>query len=487
MIRNLICILALSISLFAVGCGDDDNGDENGGTGGTNGSAGKDEGKSGDGGSAGKDDAGSGGSDIEPPDCDDEEIIDEDISQDTTWECPVYLLQGKIYVVDDAVLTIEPGVQVLGDTSGTEEAALIVTRGARLEAIGTADDPIVFSSGNPEGARSTGDWAGVALLGSASINSGSCIEDGDTSTADTCEQPGFIEGRLEGIDVADDRGRFGGSDDESDCGSLKYARIEFAGAELSPDNELNGLTVAGCGDQTELSHIQVHRGKDDGIEFFGGNAGMDHVVISGASDDGLDWDLGWQGEVQFLVIHQFAGTGDNAIEADNLGADEDAQPRSNPTISNVTMIGTPDTRGMLLREGTRGRLRNFIVYGFGSEAVDLAAAEVDLNSEWPGELSIENSFFFDNGDYADESGEEDDDGGFSEEEAIEASARSNTIGIDPEFGSLSETSPDYIPANEELSDQAVPGFGDKTATYAGAFEPNSSDDWTEGWTAFPEN
>ena len=422
-----------------------------------------------------------------PGDCRGEVTIDRDIAVDTTWECPSYLLAGRIFVTDGATLTINPGTEIFGDTDASETPALIVTRGARLNAVGTAHEPIVFTSGNPEGARITGDWAGVALLGNASINSGSCVDDGNPATMDACDAPGFLEGRLEGIDVGDERARFGGIDDSSNCGDLQYVRIEFAGAELSPDNELNGLTVGGCGSATNISHVQVHRGKDDGIEFFGGTAGMDHVVISGASDDSLDWDLGWRGEVQFLVIHQFPGIGDNGIEADNLGSDEDAEPRSNPTLFNVTMIGTPDTRGMVLREGTRGTLRNFVVHGFGSEPVDIRAAEIDLSNEWPLHLSIESSFFFGNGEYPAESGEEDDDGGFNEQTSIEDMARSNAVDVDPAFGELTTTTNEYMPTNDALDGMATPTFGDTGADYAGAMAPNVTDGWTAGWTAYPES
>lgn len=428
-----------------------------------------------------------GGDAMVPPGCDAEVVVDADIAADTTWNCPVYVLSGKIFVTDGATLSIAAGVTVFGDTGGADESALLITRGSRIEAVGTAAEPIVFSSGNPDGARATGDWAGLALLGDATINSGSCVDDGDPGTADVCDAPGFLEGHLEGIDVADARGVFGGVDDAGDCGRLEYVRIEFAGAELSPDNELNGLTVGGCGSATTISHVQVHRGKDDGIEFFGGTANMDHVVISGASDDSLDWDLGWRGNVQFLVVHQFPGIGDNGFEADNLGSDEDAMPRSAPTLFNVTMIGTPDTRGMVLREGTRGVLRNFIVQDFGSEPLDLRAAEVALTAEWPGSLSIENSFFFGNGDYSAETGEDDDDMGFDEQAAIEDAARNNTLDVDPMIGDSSMTAPNYVPTATELADQATPTFGDTTATYAGAFEPGAAADWSADWTSFPEN
>ena len=111
------------------------------------------------------------------------------------------------------------------------------------------------------------------------------------------------------------------------------------------------------------------------MEFFGGTASMDHVVISGSTDDGLDWDNGWTGKVQFLIIQQAYGTGDKGFESDNLGGNEAATPRSQPEIWNATMIAqTGSTKiGMHLREGTRFKLRNFIVHGFGGGAVDVDA------------------------------------------------------------------------------------------------------------------
>lgn len=444
-------ILVLTIALAMVGCGDDDTGTEDTGT------------------MMGDSDMGDSGGD----DCDGDVIIDQDIDTDTTWSCPNYVLEGTIFVTENATLTIDAGVNVFGDP-GTPFSALIVTRGAALNAQGTAAEPIVFTSGNPEGDRATGDWAGVALLGGATINNGS-------------DAGGVLEGRLEGIDASDPRAVFGGDDDAGSCGALEYVRIEFAGAELSPDNELNGLTVAGCGSATTISYVQVHRGKDDGVEFFGGTASMDHVVITGASDDSLDFDLGWRGTAQFLVVHQYPGIGDNGIEGDNLGSDEDAMPRTNPTLFNATFIGTPDTRGMVLREGARGMLRNFLIVDFGGESVDVRAAEVDLSAEWPANLSIENSFFFGNGAYADETGEGDDDGGFVEPDAIEDAARMNTIDVDPEIGDASETAPNYVPAAAALNGQATPPSNlDTSATYAGAFEPGGTD-WSAGWTAYPVN
>lgn len=405
-----------------------------------------------------------------------------EITADTSWECPLYWLDGRIFVVNDAVLTIAAGTQILGAPGVGGGSALIVTRGAQLVANGTAEAPIVFTSGNAEGERITGDWAGVALMGSATTNDGSCTGDGDPGTP-ACDAPGFLQDRLEGIDVGDDRGLYGGTDDASSCGSLRYVRIEFAGAELSPDNELNGLTVGACGSGTTLSYLQVHRGKDDGVELFGGTASLDHVIITGPSDDGLDCDESWRGNGQFIVVQQFPGIGDSAIECDNLGADETADPRTNPTLWNVTLVGSGEGRVAVLREGMRGTLRNFVVTNFATPW-DLRAITNDLSAEWPGEISVENSYFFDMGDWPVETGDEDDDNGFDEQAAFEDAARNNDFATDPMLGSITATDPDYVPG--VALPGATPTIGDTTATYAGAFEMGGTD-WSAGWTAFPMN
>jgi hypothetical protein len=429
----------------------------------------------------------------EPVDCTGEVVVGADITADTTWECPTYVLSRRIFVESGATLTIAPGTTILGEVGVAETTALVVTRGARLIARGTEAEPIVFTSGNPEGARITGDWAGVVLLGDAPTNDGACEGDGDTAT-EACDAPGYLQDRVEGIDVGDDRGLYGGTSLTGSCGELEYVRIEFAGAELSPDNELNGLTLGACGSGTLVSHVQVHRGKDDGVELFGGTVSLDHVVISGASDDGLDFDEGWRGNAQFVVIHQFPGSGDAAIEADNLGADETAEPRTDPTLFNFTLVGTSENVAMVLREGVRGTLRNFVLSGFG-EPPDLRAAEVDLSAEWPTYLSIEQSVFFGVGAWPVEADAEDDDLGFDEEAAITDAARANDMGsVDPQLGSVAASDPDYVPANTAMGERATPafndrapsGFGDVTATYAGAFAPGGTD-WTAGWTAYPAN
>ena len=385
-------------------------------------------------------------------------MVDDDptsIEEDTTWAAADQhiLKQNKHYIVKDgATLTIEAGTTIFGELG----SALIVARGGRLVAKGTAQAPIVFTSANLT--QNSGDWAGVALLGKATVNKGS-------------DAGGYFEGNLEGIDPSLPESLYGGTDDAWNCGMLEYVRIEYAGAEFSPDNELNGLTLAGCGTGTTVHHLQVHRAKDDGIEFFGGTAGMDHVVITGADDDSLDWDHGWRGSVNNLIIHQYAGLGDNGIEADNEGSNQDATPRSNPTLTNVTMIGGGEgNRGMVLREGTGATIMQFIVTGFKKGPLDIR--DTSTTALWGTDLSISESYFYGNGSFPDETGENDNDGGFDEKAMLMESATKNHFLGD---AMLPTTEGDYKPA----------GTVTTTSGFAGAVDPDASENWLSGWTAFP--
>jgi hypothetical protein len=361
-----------------------------------------------------------------------------------------------------------------------------VTRGAQLIAVGTKDKPIVFSSGNAAGARMGGDWAGVALLGDAKINTGAPCAAGGA---------GCLEAGIEGIPPTELKAKFGGLNDAGSCGHLEYVRIEFAGAELEPAKELNGLTLGGCGSGTKLSYIQVHRGTDDGIEFFGGTASMDHVVLTGNEDDSLDWDYGWTGRAQFLVIHQRAGIGDWGIEGAGSPASETAEPRTAPTIWNMTMVGRTGGKGIVFKEGSRGKIYNSIVQGFSADVVDFVAKTVNPATEWPANLTIMNTLFWMNGMYpAEVAGmPSDDDMGFDDQMAVEGAAQMNQTTVDPMLTAITDLSaatpaPNYVPKNAAVGNQATPPAPFvTTANYAGAFAPNDPAPWTDGWTAFPAN
>src|SRR5699024_7380119 len=128
----------------------------------------------------------------------------------------------------------------------------------------------------------------------------------------------------------------GGSQDTWDCGSLKYVRIEFGGGVVAGENALNGLTLAGCGSQTEVDYVQIHKGADDCLEIFGGTVDIRHVVPTRANDDPFDIDTGWRGTAQFLAIQQDP-IGNNSLEIANLEEDPSAEPHTNIQISNYTI------------------------------------------------------------------------------------------------------------------------------------------------------
>jgi hypothetical protein len=404
--------------------------------------------------------------------------ISESITEDTVWPAgSSYLLEGLVYVENGASLTIEEGVTVRGQKG----SALIVTRDSQLYAKGTAQAPIVFTSGQKPGTRRSGDWGGLVLLGNARVNKSNAF--------------------IEGVPVNDTRGYFGGDDDADSCGVLTYVRIEFAGHEVYANNELNGLTLAGCGSNTIVRNLQVHRALDDGIEVFGGAVDLKYAVVSGAGDDGFDWDMGWRGRVQYLLVQQHENVGDNGFEGDNSKSNPDAQPRSAPQFYNVTLIsphsGGKAQRAMTLRAGTGGSFHNMIIEGFSAEAIDLRDAVAPLLAE--GSLELSHMYLAGIGPggnlfYADESANKDDDNGFDEQAFFMADqqhmhhqqqAALLKIATDP-------LQPNFTPPRYRLLEDtyaAIPQgeFWNESAQYLGAIRPGSKQSWLDHWTDFPAN
>jgi len=417
--------------------------------------------------------------------------VNSDITADTVWDCKSYKLKGLTFVTNNATLTIKAGTKITADLDApAPRGGLIVARGSKLIAKGTKEAPIVFTSGNAPGSRQSGDFSGLALLGKAKINTGTCV--GGTGA---CDQAGaYFERNIEGLPATEPKAIFGGVDDTWNCGELSYIRVEFAGAILSGDNELNGLTLGGCGSATKVSYVQVHRGKDDGVEVFGGTANISHILVTGDEDDGLDWDYGWRGTAQFVIVHKWPGLASadpNGFEGDNNATNEGAAPRTAPLIYNATLIGTAGHRGMTLRRGVRSQIRNAIVQGFGLYPADVQWIQ-DVNvpaTEWPTHLTVENSFFWMNAPFQTEAvgTAADDDKGFDESAAFMDAARKNQFAIDPGLAVGTLTMPNYTPTSAMLAGQAVPPAPlDATATYAGAVAPNAVS-WTTGWTVFYQN
>jgi hypothetical protein len=472
-------ILGLLALPLATACGGDDDGDD----GADGADDGTDDGTDDDGTDDGTDDGAA-------PICDGDVVdVTDDIEADATWTAEnVYCLNTHIFV-RGGTLTIEPGTLI----QGGEASSLVITTSGRLVAEGTVDAPIVFTSSRPEGSREAGDWGGVVLLGLAPINVGNGTN------------------IIEGFEAGTDGIEYGGDDAAHDCGQLAYVRIEFAGFELSPDNELNGLTVGGCGSDTGLDFVQSHLGADDGVEFFGGTASASHLLVTQADDDGLDWDFGWNGSVQFLVVQQNGLVGNHAFEADNNEDDNDADPRSSPSIWNATLIGAdaePGTAGktqggMMLRRGTAGSINNVIVAYFTDWAIDIADYSTVLQAiAEPAGLEVRTTYFFQNANDVDDGfpagfdvvdDAEDDcqtpgagctDG--YDEAALFTGEVTNTFAADPMLTSpLDLAAPSFLPleGSPVLTGGDTPPAGlDTGATFVGAM---GDEDWTAGWTAFP--
>ncbi|WP_316797963.1 hypothetical protein [Pedobacter frigidisoli] len=252
-----------------------------------------------------------------------------EITTNTTWSASkIYLLKGFVFVSNGATLTIEPGTIIKGDKA--TKATLIITRGSQINATGTADKPIVFTSALAAGARSQGDWGGVILLGKAPVNQGTDVK---------------IEGGLVQPTGKDEKAYiyYGGTTAADNSGTMKYVRIEFAGIAYSVDNEINGLTLGGVGSGTTLDYIQVYRSGDDAFEWFGGTVNAKHLLAIGTWDDDFDTDFGYAGNVQFALAQRVATVADqsqsNGFESDNNGTGTDQTPKTSAVFSNVTVLG----------------------------------------------------------------------------------------------------------------------------------------------------
>lgn len=400
----------------------------------------------------------------------------DDIATDTCWTADtVYTINPKadgsyMKVLSGATLTIEAGTTVLGGTG----SALIVTRGARIVAEGTAAKPIVFTSAKAAGSRglgTSGDWGGLLLLGAAPTN--------------------WVGNNqlFEALPESDTYGYYGGDNASDDSGVLKYVRIEFAGNEYATGKEFNGLTLCGVGKGTTVDYVQVHRSSDDGVELFGGTVDVKHIVSSQNQDDGFDTDSGWSGRGQFIVVQHLNGQSSdpNGYESDDHPSAFDSLPRTAPTIYNATLVGNPASTkssfGAILRRGTSGLYYNQIFLNFPTAAIEVRDSQTV--AQYPTTLAIQSSIFFTSAVLWRVQTPTD----VFDEETNFGGAASNR-NVDPAITDASSlTAPSFKPAagSPALTGAATPpndGFFDTTATYVGAM---GSTDWTAGWTSYPQS
>ena len=419
--------------------------------------------------------------------------VDANITDDTTWSCDqVYVLRSAVYV-QGATLSVEPGTVVIGASgdqvvSSDPTSALIVETTGAIDARGTATSPITFTSvpawDNDDATEpAPGDWGGMVLLGLATIN-----VDGGTNN-------------VEGL-AANDGTTYGGDDDTHDCGTLRYVRVMWVGYEFSTNNELNGITVAGCGSDTEMAFVQVHGGDDDGVEFFGGVVNAHHIVISEVNDDSFDTDEGFRGSIQFGIAQQGTNVGNRTVEADNNGGAEDATPRSAPMFVNMTFVGadSAEQQALRLRAGTAGGVMNSYITGFSEEDCVRVDGSVSVGQANSGDLVLNNNVIrgcrtrtIDGTEAVSHFRYTADEGDsttlFTGDWTTDNYASATELLTDPQ----NETAPDFTPtaADSALNGAAgTPGTGFNTAaTFVGAIEPPSTAgdcwDWTADWTAFP--
>ena len=402
------------------------------------------------------------------------------------------LLDGTVFVEPGVVLTIQPGTTIKGkkNPSNPPPSALVFRRDSKINAVGTAVAPIVFTSDQAAGSRIPGDWGGLVMNGRAPVNcpGGECLTEGLSGTP------------------------FGGSEPNDSSGILRYVRVEFAGRILSTDNELNVLTMNGLGRGTAMDHVQAHMGLDDACEWFGGTVNIKYLVCDGAADDTFDYQLGTTAKVQFAFGQQtplsLDAAGSNGWEGDNNENGFDFTPRSNPYFCNVTMIGCKgqggncnvDSSGALLRRGTAGQFWKSIVTGMGSRGMQLrdastAAVACNAGPTLTGNLLFVDSMFWDNGSNGTTQ--------CANHSSTNSGANCNSCQLfdlwkGQSIGPVVESDPGLsnasFPANPvpngNASSSAVDcktldSFFDSTS-YRGAFAPGGTN-WLSGWTNFATN
>lgn len=391
----------------------------------------------------------------------------------------VYTISGFVFVQPGAKLIIPAGTRLQGDTDPTIQGSSIVTmRGTatqpsgQLIAEGTATNPIVFTSGNAVGSRKRGDWGGIVLSGLADLN-----VDGKT-------------GANEGVPgTYGPGGVLGTPRNDDNSGVLRYVRIEFGGTKVSPDNEINGLTLSAVGSGTIIENVQAHMIADDGFEWFGGTVNGKYLVSSGNDDDAFDMDFGYSGKLQFLFGIQHPDvTANRGFEIDNDASGSSKAPFTSATVSNVTLIGTgkdkasnEDNDGLYLRRNNRLKVYNALVTNFAyAFVIDGANTKAGADS---GYLFVRNSILngrkgpynYKNGTAAD----------------LDATVAGWNIRANvPEvLGAVSFSAPNPIPSAAASTGAIDPATVDAYFTstnYIGAFAPGGAN-WASGWTSYASN
>lgn len=371
-----------------------------------------------------------------------------------------YKITGAVMVKEGAALTIAPGVTLIGGNSGSPDF-LAVLPGAKIFANGTESMPITFKGPSND----VGSWAGLVIAGNSTCN--------DASGGAKCEFEA-----IPGI-------TYGGDDLNDSSGSLTYVRVQNAGQEIAKNEELNSFTFLGVGAGTKLSFLQANRGADDGFEFFGGSANADHLVCTNMSDDCLDLDQGYSGNIQFALVYQGDPDGNfssdpRGIEADNDSKNFDKKPRTSAKLANVTLVGSglgsdKKSDAIHLRRGFGGQVWNTVATGYLASCLKIDKADTFNNRNNDGtsdaKLAVAGNWI--GGCTA---------GAIASIEGEDVAAWYNA-GPGNKTADSIELMNGYLPkagAGYLTNGQALPA-GFIRVPYSGAFA-GPSDDWTKGWT-----
>lgn len=420
----------------------------------------------------------------------------------TLFADTVYTLAGFIHVANGATLTIQAGTKIQGDFN-TLGSALFVMRGARINAVGTATNPIVFTSSQAAGSRRPGDWGGLILVGNGIINREGTILLEGTGTGATNPAINYA----------------GGTNNADNSGELRYVRVEFAGFGPVQDAELNAFTFAAVGSGTQMSHLQVLAGLDDSFEWFGGAADAKFLVSYESGDDHFDMSEGFTGRLQHLIALQTriltARQGAGSVSSDPQGIENDgcgsntgsgctngynSTPLTTPVVANFTLIGRGQLGagsgdiGMVLRRGIGGYYVNGVLGRWARAAISVRDAQTqqrltDGDMQIANILVSESPLIYQTG------------------QQVGADATANNIVLSTATTASLYASVPTQPTSTAQIDWTVPAasaartgglttFGGKLQTaagtfvtgtsYLGAVDPNGAK-WWQGWTNYAEN
>ena len=363
-----------------------------------------------------------------------------------------YVLNGLVFVSEGSSLTIQPGTVIKGKPGQGENAsALVVARGGKIFAEGTADKPIVF-----------------------------------TAEADDVSKPNDLP--------LDARGLWGGDDDSDNSGVFRYVSIRHGGTDIGAGNEINGLTMGGVGSGTVIEYVEVYNNQDDGFEWFGGTVNTKYLVSAFNGDDAFDYDEGFRGKGQFWFVIQDAETGNRAGEHDGGTTPEDGTPYATPAIYNATYIGSGafSTNGdndvvLKIRDNAGGKYHNSIFTDFAGEAVDIEDLESGEDSRArleAGDLVLAHNIWWGFG-----AGEDLASIAPDEFVADHLSANSNQI-VDPLLSGISRRQDGGLDPRPQTGSPSWSGAGTipndgfyTQVDYVGAF---GNELWTSGWTFLAE-